>query len=113
MRYVNVVFGLPVEGPFDYLIPNHLEGKVKVGSRVRVIFGFKKKIGYVVKLSNTTKIKILKPVLEALDSEPILDGNCLKLTKWVSEYYSCSWGEAIETALPDSLRKGRSIDGKA
>lgn len=110
MRYANVVFGIPVEGPFDYLIPRHLENKIKAGSRVRVTFGFKKKVGFVVKLSNTTKIKNLKPLLEVIDSEPILDANLLKLTKWVSEYYSCSWGEAIETALPDSLRKGRSID---
>jgi len=37
--------------------------------------------------------------------------NLLLLTKVLAEYYYCSWGEAIETAIPDGLRKGKKGDG--
>jgi primosomal protein N' (replication factor Y) len=45
------------------------------------------------------KIRI-KPLAERLPDEPRLNDEMLKLTRFVSDYYLCSWGEAIETALP-------------
>jgi len=107
MLYARVVLGLPVEGPFDYIVTAPLEKKIKAGTRVKVSFGPKKAVGYVVGLSKKTKIKKLKSLLDLIDEEPILDKNMLQLTKKLSEYYCCSWGEAIETALPEGLRRGR------
>lgn len=109
MLYAKVVVGLPVEGPFDYLIPENLIPKVKVGSRVRVPFGPRKLTGYVIEISPQTRIPKVKPLLELIDDFPILDKNMLLLTKNISDYYCCSWGEAIETALPEQLRKGKKI----
>ncbi|MBU0504096.1 MAG: primosomal protein N' [Candidatus Omnitrophota bacterium] len=107
--YAKVVFGLPLEGPFDYLIPADLEAKIKPGSRVKVSFGPKRMIGYVVMASAKSSILKIKPILEAVDDIPVLDRNLLSLTKELSEYYGCSWGEAIETAIPDGLRKGKKF----
>ncbi len=109
MLYAKVVLGLPVEGPFDYSVPTHLSKRIKEGMRVWIQFRDKKKLGYVVKFSAETNIKIVKPILEIIDDSPVLDKNMLLLTKKLSDYYGCSWGEAIETALPDPLRKGKSI----
>ena len=36
-----VVFDLPLEGPFDYLIPSSLESLIAVGLRVSVFLGTK------------------------------------------------------------------------
>jgi primosomal protein N' len=47
-----VVFGLPVEGPFDYLIPEDLVGRVAPGQRVAVRFAGKKRCGVIVGLSD-------------------------------------------------------------
>jgi primosomal protein N' (replication factor Y) len=112
MLYAKVVLGLPVDGPFDYLIPPELEGKVNVGARVWVNFRNKKEVAYVVELNNQTKIKKLKEIVSVIDASFILDEAMLQLTKRLAEYYCCSWGEAIETALPDELRKGKdaSVD---
>lgn len=109
MLYANVVLGLPIDGPFDYLIPADLEGKIVIGARVRVNFRNKKEVAYVVGLNNKTKIKKLKEILGLIDQSPILDKDMLILTKRLAQYYCCSWGEAVEAALPDELRKGKEI----
>ncbi len=111
--YVKVVFGLPVEGPFDYSVPEVFLGKAKPGARVRVSFGAKNLIGYVVGLCDKTSVKKTKPVLDLIDKYPVLNKNMLLLTKELSEYYCCSHGEAIETALPQGLREGRDLPGNA
>ncbi len=107
MLYANVVLGLPIEGPFDYLVPADLEDKIVVGARAWVNFRNKKEVAYVVGLNNKTKIKKLKEISALIDQSPILDKDMLLLTKRLARYYCCFWGEAIEAALPDELRKGK------
>lgn len=109
MLYANVVLGLPIDGPFDYLVPADLENKITVGARVGVNFRNKKEVAYVVGLSNKTKIKKLKEISALIDQSPVLDKDMLLLTARLAQYYCCSWGEAIETALPDELRKGKVV----
>jgi len=105
-----VVIGLPVEGPFDYLIPESFQAQLKPGSRVLVPFGPRRLVGYVVKLLARSRFKKLKAVLKVLDPHPSLDPSTLNLTKDFAAMYGCSWGEAIETALPVSLRRKKSFD---
>lgn len=109
MLYARIVFGLPVEGPFDYIVPVAFHKKIKIGSRVWVSFGRRRLLGYTVGLASKTHIKNIKPILEVVDDVALLDTKMLLLTKKLSEYYCCSWGEAIETALPEKLRKGRKV----
>lgn len=109
MLYARIVLGLPVEGPFDYIVPSNFEKKVKIGSRVWVNFCHRKMLGYVVQLSDKTSINELKKILAIIDDYPVLDRNMLLLAKELSEYYCCSRGEAIEATLPEGLRKGKKI----
>ncbi|MBU0548530.1 MAG: primosomal protein N' [Candidatus Omnitrophica bacterium] len=107
MLYAKVVLGLPIDGPFDYTIPLDLENKISIGMRVWVNFRNKKEVAYVVGLSKKTKIKRIKEISAVIDTQAVLDEKMLSLTKRLAEYYCCSWGEAIEAALPDELRKGK------
>ncbi|MFH1441841.1 MAG: hypothetical protein ABIH18_07385, partial [Candidatus Omnitrophota bacterium] len=109
MLYAKVVFGLPVEGPFDYIIPKNIQKTAFIGSRVIVTFGREKKLGYIVAITSKTRIKNIKPILQLPDSCALLDTNFLTLTKMLSEYYCCSWGQAIDTALPESLKKLKPV----
>lgn len=111
MRYAKVVLGLPVDEVFDYLVPEHFSKYCFEGCRVGVSFGRRNLIGYVVGMSLKTKIKKIKPISRLIDVKPILDGNFLKLTKIVSDYYCSSWGQAIEAALPVGVRKGLPVGG--
>ena len=101
---------MPVEGPFDYIVPQGFAKKIKIGSRVRIGFGARRMIGYIVGFTEESKIKNLKPILELIDDFNLLDKNMLLLTKELSCYYCCSWGEAIETTLPKALRIGKRIN---
>lgn len=109
MLYAKVVFGLPVEGPFDYEVPETLSVKIKPGARITADFCNQKKTGYTVNLSSKTNIRKLKKISGLLDETPILNKEMLVLTKQISEYYCCSWGEAIELALPAALRAGKAV----
>ncbi len=109
MLYAKVVLGLPIDGPFDYLVPPGMEDKISIGARAWVNFRNKKEVAYVVGLSNKTTIKKIKDILAVIDRALVLDEQMLLLTRRLAEYYCCSWGEAIETALPDELRRGKEI----
>ena len=107
MLFANIVFGLPIEGPFDYAVPEQLQAKIRKGMRAIVNFNNKKLTGYIVALSDTSKIKQVKPILDMPDEHPILASSILRLTKELSLYYGCSWGEAIETAMPQAIRNSK------
>lgn len=109
MLFAKVVLGLAVEGPFDYIVPVHLIDKIKPGCRVTVNFRNKIETAYVVSLAHESTIARLKEISDLIDETPVLDELFLKLTKEISDYYCCTWGEAIETALPDSIRKGKRL----
>lgn len=106
-RVAQVVLGLPVDGPFDYFLESSLREKASIGQRVWVSFGRNNRIGYIVGLSATSKYKKLKPISSLLDTIPVLDAGLLNLTRDFAKYYACSWGEAIEAAMPLVLRKGK------
>lgn len=109
-KIAQVVVGLPVEGPFDYAVPPALMDKIAVGQRVRVFFNRRQRLGIIVGFKAKSLFKRLNPVLSCLDSPPVLDEHALAFTKELSEYYACSWGEAIETWLPPALRTASPLE---
>ncbi len=104
-----IVVGLPVHGPFDYLVPVHLRDQIKVGHRVYVSFRSGTCVGYVVGLLTKSSFPRLKTLMSILDNVPLLDDTMLKLSRELSEYYACSWGEAIEIVLPKALRTKKAV----
>jgi len=57
-------------------------------------------------LSSNSSLKNVKPILHILGSLPLIDTQMLKLTKWISDYYYSSWGEAISAAIPGVVKRG-------
>ncbi|MDE2231795.1 MAG: hypothetical protein KGJ95_07020 [Candidatus Omnitrophica bacterium] len=94
-----LVFDLPIDGPFDYLVPEHLAGGVTVGCRVRVSFGRGTRIGFVVGLIDQSAIARLKPVGGLADAGPVFNELDLEFAKGFGAYYGCSLGEALTTVL--------------
>ena len=107
-RYAKVLINLPIEGPFDYSIPQKFKTQLSPGMRVWVDFGPRKLVGYVIGISEKSDLEKTKPVLDIIDEKPILDKEMLDLTKKISDYYLCSWGEAIDAAVPSALKKGKT-----
>lgn len=99
-RFCEVAFPVPVHRQFTYEIPQALADAVKIG--VRVVAPFRKRFltGVVTSLTSETDIKEIKPVQDVLDEQPMFSEEMLRLTKWISDYYLSSWGEALKTAGP-------------
>ncbi|MFP4472394.1 MAG: primosomal protein N' [Candidatus Omnitrophota bacterium] len=104
-----VVVGIPAEGPFDYAVPPEMREVLAPGCRVKVSFGRKTVTGYVVGFTEKSAHPRLKPVLRVMDARPVLGGHMLELGEWLSRYYGCSLGEALETMLPFSVRKRQRL----
>jgi len=90
-------------GPFTYRLPVslYLEGP---GCRVRVPFGKRIRIGFAVSVAPGEDQPNFRDLLSVVDGVPVLTQDLLDLTKWLSDYYVCSWGEAISAAVPARLK---------
>lgn len=108
-RIAQVVVGLPLEGPFDYFIPEELAGKVSVGGRVLISFGPRRVVGYVVGLKAKSNFPKLKSLMAVIDQAPVLSIRLLQLAREAAGHYGCSWGEAIEASLPAFLRRPKPV----
>ncbi len=101
MKYADVALPIPHSRCFTYQIPDNLP-PVAAGARVRVPLGRREAIGYVVQLKADCEFPV-KPILEVVDSKPVVSRELLELTGWASDYYRCGWGEAIRAALPPGM----------
>lgn len=104
-----IVVPLPLEGFFDYSVPEHFRDEIAVGCRVQVSFANRKRVGFVVGLSAESSFPRLNPVLAVLDEEPAFDEGLLRFADEFALYFGCSKGEALELFLPAALRKARKL----
>ena len=99
-----VALNIPHNEPFDYLIPEHLDDSVVPGVRVLVSVNQRRIIGIVVKLKKTSQFDKLKSIEFQIDQVPVYDQRMLDFTKWMADYYVCSWGIVLDSALPTGLK---------
>jgi primosomal protein N' (replication factor Y) len=102
---VNVVLPIPLNQAYTYRLPDALAAEAQVGCRVLVPLRNRRLTGVIVEEgppANTLDFAV-KDVLDVLDDVPVCTGELLDLTKWIAEYYVCSWGEALKAALPAGL----------
>lgn len=104
-RYAQVALPLSIDRTFSYGIPEELADQVRLGCEVLVPFRQRKVSGFVVGLSDESPKSEVKDVYELVNPQPFFGESLLFLTKWISEYYICSWGEALKAALPKGLEK--------
>jgi len=118
--YIDVILPLPLDGVFTYSVPPELERQVVVGCRVLVPFGRNKtyvgiiasthgdRLSPVRSLRSTVvpvpSVSQIKPILQVLDSSPILLDSQLRLWHWISDYYMSPIGEVYKAALPAGLK---------
>ncbi|MGB2131101.1 MAG: primosomal protein N' [Marinobacterium sp.] len=111
MLIFRVAVPSPLHRLFDYRPPAHGPEQARPGCRVRVSFGRREVVGILVSLipeqdSDCPPDK-LKPALEVLDTEPVLDRDLFQLTAWAAHYYQHPPGDALQQALPVLLRQGQ------
>lgn len=92
---------------YDYLIPDDLKEKIRVGYRVIVPFGNGKKgcQGFVFELVRPASLqdKRYKEIREICDIEPLLSEKSTALARWIAERTFCTMFEAAKAMLPAGL----------
>ncbi len=98
---IQVAPPLPLDKTYTYRIPNGLQSRARPGCRAVVPFGRRVLTGIIVgQEPSTIPAAQIREVLDLPDAEPLLPANLLEFTRWLSEYYFCSWGETLKAALP-------------
>lgn len=103
-----VVFNIPVEGPFHYRVPEALAGLLRQGQRVRAPFGQGNRdlTGFCVAVGTPPPGRHkLKSLAAIVDEQPLVDTTMLQLTRWIAEHYLCTWGTVLESVVPLGVKK--------
>lgn len=108
---IRVAVPTPLRRTFDYLLTHEFLQHSIIGCRVRVPFGRRQLIGWVLEENIDSELPTskLKPILERLDDTPLLSATLLDLLRWASDYYQYPIGEVIDTAVPTFLRQGKPL----
>ncbi len=103
--FVDIIVPLPLNNLFTYLLEEEHISKIQVGQRVAVPFG-KTKVytGIVARIHNQPPLHYeAKYVEQILEEYPSVTEHQLKLWKWISDYYMCSFGDVLKASLPSPL----------
>ena len=99
----------PADRFFDYAVPAALEGRVTIGSRVKVPFQRRAATGFVVELPETSPFAgKLRPIASVDDPSPMILPSLVALARWMSGYYLAPLGKCLETLLPAPVRTGNT-----
>ena len=103
-----IVFDLPVDQTFHYLVPDPLREQLQAGQRVRVPFGQgnRRIVGFCVSTGPPPSLsKRMKWVEAIVDPAPLVTPQMLQLTRWIAEHYLCSWGTVLHAVVPAGVKK--------
>jgi len=98
-----IALPIPMSEPYDYEVPPEWLEKIQIGMRVQVPFRTKSAIGIVVNIAKGPRFQGIRPINKVLDPKPVVRSFDLELARWISEFYFCSWGEALDQVLPHFL----------
>jgi primosomal protein N' (replication factor Y) len=110
-HFAGVVFNRPIEQVLTYRVPDRLGRIIQPGQRVRVPLGRgdRLSVGYCVRVHAQPPGDLdaarIKEVVEVLDPVPLIDGKMLELTRWLADYYACTWGQALDAVVPAGVKK--------
>ncbi|MBN2411394.1 primosomal protein N' [candidate division KSB1 bacterium] len=99
----DVVFPVPVQHAYTYLVPEKFNDDVVPGVRVLAPFGPRKVTGFVIGRKDKSDYPDLKAIEEVLDPVPLFTPEVLELARWIADYYLCGWGEVLKAALPAGI----------
>ena len=101
-QIVDIAVNAPLKQLFSYRIATEKAAVATVGMRVRVPFGRRSAIGFIIRIYTGDGAE-LKEVGPLLDSELLIPASLLKLLRWSADYYLHPLGQVIRNALPAGL----------
>ena len=94
-----------IDKPYDYIVPEHLKQRARIGVRVTVPFGRGNRTseGVILGLDHEARHEKLKAITSVPDDESVLGPAQIKLALWLRERYFCTLYDAVKTLLPAGL----------
>ena len=93
-----------VDKTFDYLVPTELEEVIEIGQRVKVPFGPRLIMGYVIELKETSDFKKLRKINQVLDIVPSLTKELIEIGKELSISNTSPLVSIYQVMLPAALK---------
>ncbi|MFA5103692.1 MAG: primosomal protein N' [Candidatus Margulisiibacteriota bacterium] len=100
--------------PFTYSVPEELAAYAKIGMQVKVPFGKRAAIGYIISVSDKPEegISGIKDIIEIRGEIPFFSGQNVKTALWLSKYYVSYVGSALKAVLPPGVSGFERPGGK-
>ncbi len=104
-HFIDVVLPIPLEKLFTYKVSEQESDFLKVGMRVAVPFGKSKIYTALVYRIHNSPPQVYEPkeIHQILDDRPIVTAVQLKHWQWIANYYMCTLGEVVRSALPSAF----------
>lgn len=104
--FVEVIIPLALPKNYTWLVPEQMQLGIVPGIRVEVALRKNKKYAGIVKrIVNEIPVGFTPaPILNILDSSPVVNETQLKLWEWIAQYYMCKEGEVMQAAIPANLK---------
>ncbi|MBE7516728.1 MAG: primosomal protein N' [Chloracidobacterium sp.] len=108
-RYIEAALPVPLRRVFTYRVPEGISDEIALGTRVQVPFGRRELTGYVVAIHDELPQEFsiedarIRDVIAALDTQPLITPEILRLTQWTADHYAGFWGEVLKASLPAGL----------
>jgi primosomal protein N' (replication factor Y) len=104
-HFINLVLPIPLERNFTYSVTPQEAALLKPGMRVSVPFGKSKIYTGIVLSIHTTAPEVYeaKEIHQILDDAPIVTTIQLQHWQWIADYYMCTLGEVVRSALPGAF----------
>jgi primosomal protein N' (replication factor Y) len=100
-----VTLEIALRREFDYSIPAEFEGRVEVGTRVKVPFGHRTVVGVVTEIVGSSSQTQLRPIADVLGTRSLVTPKVLALARWIAAYYCCPVETALKSVLPEAVRR--------
>ena len=99
-----------IDKTFDYIVPESLISKIKVGIRVTVPFAHQTLEGFVLSISDFSDTDYeLKEIIDVVDTDVILNDELLLLGKYISDTTLSTLIAAYQAMLPKALKAKNGV----
>ena len=89
-----------LDRPFDYAVPEELDGLAQPGVRVKVRFAGRLRDGFVVARSEAGERPDLAPLQKVVSAERVLTDSVAGLVRTVADHYAGSFADVVRLAVP-------------
>ncbi len=101
--FCKVVFDVPLDRDFDYIVPGELADFVHPGVRVTAPLANRLTCGLVVAVSDISTAPAhitLKPIASVVDKKPLFGADLFPLMRYLKSHYGCPVGQILFALIP-------------